>query len=220
MTMLFMLDPRLQIYGMGTLNVQAADDNAGKHADIEVSATQWPGRTSSSPTAAIKFGVLSISNDITIPETLAVFRGTLPALVATASKRLEWDIANGEPQDKTPRRVGEWTLTALPSHEFRSGARSGPLQPNREFVLKVERMSDQAPPFPQLNTAIAHYLGTDTDAISTMGFKEPAERDVRVQQWPVRMTALGAKKVIVDVPLEVKEVVLPFEFKNIPYGSN
>lgn len=57
------------------------------------------------------------------------------------------------------------------------------------------------------------------------GVMEPTEKNPLAQEWPVRLVTWPtnsnpATKLIVDVPLEVKEVVLPFEFKNVKLEGN
>jgi hypothetical protein len=232
-TLEFLMDPRLAVCAVGALDIQAADD-AGKKLEVKSSTAKWPGDTR--PYLGVNHGILAITNEVRIftqgtSAATAVIRGNLPVVVATASKRVEWDMVNGAVTDHAPHRVGDWTITALESHVMRSGARSGPEQPDREFMLKVERMSDKAPPFPACKDAIVHFEGSagapvggvTTAGVPTAGVKEPTGNDPLVQEWPVRLVTVGlrhpATKMIVDVPVEVKEVVLPFEFKDMALKS-
>ena len=226
LTMEFLLDPRLAVYSVGQLEIQSADDVAGQHMNVRPSAAVWPG---SGGVMVLYLGPAHGNNSISdqmqvitdrTPVTMAVFRGNLPAVVATASKRVEWAIVNGEVADQTPRRVGDWTITALSSHEIQMWSMgSGPERPDREFTLKVERMSDKAPPFPEHKRAIVHFEGSPGSSMA--GVMEPTVKDPKMQEWAIRLVTQErgnsdpVKKVIVDVPVEVKEVVLPFEFKNV-----
>jgi len=223
LTLEFLLDPRLQVYDVGALTIGAVDK--GKLLDVKPGNLRWPGDTTGY--LGVRRGMQSICQDVQLltdpkPVTIDVLRGTLTAVVAISSKREEWNIVNGDVVDQTPHRVGEWTITALPGHDLNiSGRGSGPQRPDREFVLKVERMSEKAPPFPAQKKAIVHFEGSPGGPPE--GVNEPTAKGALVQEWPVRLVTKNAKnpatKVIMDVPTEVQMVVLPFEFKEIVTGN-
>ncbi len=99
-------------------------------------------------------------------------------------------------------------------------SRGGPRQPDHALTLVVERLSDGAPPFPEVNAALvncdARLVGYPTGVSSV---RTPSAREPKKQEWPIYLyttnTIAVPTKLIIDVPTAVKEVVLPFEFKRV-----
>jgi hypothetical protein len=164
-------------------------------------------------------GIQTLSTELdlatrTMPATIGVLQGYLPVVVATASKPVEFAIDNGVVADQTPREIGDWRITASKSRELTKPDYVGGTQPpDHAFTLTIERLKDAAPPLPLQIAAITTFEGEGAQV------ENSAEKDPKTRQWTVNMFTRDIKKpvtkMIVDVPTNAKEAVLPFEFKNV-----
>ena len=219
-TVEFLLDPRLTFMDLGKMEVDGADDAGGKRLETEAKTIRCPGAVAAG-TRAVQHGDRAATGEVQIrwgagekTPTLDVFRGRVPAVVATKVERVEFVVQDGVAMDMKPYRVGDWSVQVTSS---KPGGTAGNLRIDHEIELELERMTETAPPFPRL-TFVRFEEGASGELGDLVG-KTTADGKKRTVTVKLRGEEKVPGKIVVDVPLEAKAVVLPFEFRNVGLGE-
>ena len=225
----FVLDPRLAILDWGTLNVEKATDAAGNTLVGKKVAVQYPGNrngTNTPQTAerapggpsqlnlqAVTTGVEFRSGVKTVEE----LRGYVPVVLGTKLQALEYAVNEGAILDQKEHRIGDWSVKVTSSKSIGDGS-TLPNTPDHEIKLEINRLKEDAPPFAKVPWSLVHLEGT---TMLNKPLTIVTSADGKHQDWTLQSsTRVGRAntlwtKLIIDVPLEAKAAVLPFEFKKV-----
>ncbi len=220
-TVEFLLDPRLTFMDLGKMEVDGADDAGGKRLETEAKNIQYPGAVPAGM-RAVQHGDRAATGEVQIrwgagekTPALEVFRGRVPAVVATKVERVEFVVQDGVAMDMKAHRVGDWSVQVTRSTI--PGGFTGNLRIDHEIELELERMTETAPPFPRL-TFVRFEEGASGELGDLVG-KTTADGKKRTVAVKLRGEEKVPGKIVVDVPLEAKAVVLPFEFRKVRLGE-
>jgi hypothetical protein len=217
LNLLLYVDPRVRLVAWRPVCVLSARDEKGNDLNGNVSAGVYADRYNETSAWQISQTV-GLTPATRTGGTVAELKGYLPAIVVLKTQTLE--IADPLAKKPFKQDVGNWTVELGGIKDKRPGQ-----VPKAYQVDLVLQQRDKSAPLPSFDLGRLVQLVDAKGAILMRQRYEgtSSTSDGRTQASLVYMQqTFGGEqigvpaKLLIDVPVEMKEMGLPFEFKNLP----
>jgi hypothetical protein len=218
------VDPRVKMLAVGKVVWLGTGAGEGMPENIQAHEQKYPGSDTLRRTYT---GIQSISQSLVFrglqdkdaDVTFEWLRGFVPVTAALATRPVVFEFTGDEMKDQEPHEIGDWRVTAsavrvLPRP---NGPMGGRMPPDHALTITMERLKDSAPPFPQNPQAIFSAEGNGSISVTS--------KEEKKQEWTfsyyssVNPGREPVKKILIDVPMDSQDVVLPFEFKHVVFSA-